>query len=103
MRNLFPMILDDLKIFLTCSGVASVDTSKSFALIPTNKSLTHPPTRYAWYPDFFNDFTTSSDKGLNLLSANILGVTEEEILFFFIKSLDALAENGRFSHPAAFL
>jgi len=102
-RNLFPMILEDLNIFLTCSGVAFVETSKSFALIPTNKSLTHPPTRYAWYPDFFNDFTTSRDRGLNLLSANILGVREEEDLFFFIKSLDALAEDGLISHPAAFL
>ena len=44
-RNLFPIILDALNIFLTSSGVASVETSKSFALIPTSESRTHPPTR----------------------------------------------------------
>ena len=44
--NLLPIILDALKIFLTSSGVASVETSKSFALIPTSESRTHPPTKY---------------------------------------------------------
>ena len=44
--NLFPIILDALKIFLTCSGVALVAMSKSFGSNPHKRSLTHPPTRY---------------------------------------------------------
>ena len=82
-----PIILDDLDIFLTSSGVASVDTSKSFALIPTNESRTHPPTKYAWKPDFFNFLTISSARGLNLFCLRIFGTGAEDALFFLFKVL----------------
>ena len=39
-----PMMRLRRKIFLTCSGVASVATSKSLGSTPNSKSLTAPPT-----------------------------------------------------------
>jgi len=44
------MMMARLKCDLTCSGVASVATSKSFGTIPSSRSRTAPPTRYARCP-----------------------------------------------------
>ena len=43
--NLLPIILEFLKIFYILEGVASVTMSKSFGVLPTNKSLMAPPTK----------------------------------------------------------
>ena len=101
-RNLLPIILDDLKIFLTSSGVASVDTSKSFALIPTRESRTHPPTKYPLKPDTFNFLTTSIARGLNLLSLRILGIFVEDTLFVLFKSLKETFFSSDANHQVVF-
>ena len=49
---------------LTCSGVASVATSKSFGWPPSSRSRTAPPTRYAWNPASRRRYSTRSAFGL---------------------------------------
>ena len=43
--NLLPIILEFEKILWTCSGVASVDTSKSLGFFPNRRSRIQPPTK----------------------------------------------------------
>ena len=102
-RNLFPIIRDDLKIFLTSSGVASVETSKSFALIPTRESRTHQPTRYPLKPDCFNFLTTSIARGLNLFSLSIFGIFFADSLCFLFKSLKETFFGSAAIHQVVFL
>ena len=49
-RNRRPIILERAKTWRTCSGVASVATSKSLGILLSSRSRTQPPTSSAWKP-----------------------------------------------------
>jgi hypothetical protein len=49
--------------FFTCSGNASVATSKSFGWMPSSRSRTQPPTRNAWKPPSRSRYSTRNAFG----------------------------------------